>query len=261
MPKTVVQLQKALKRADVPRGTGYYIRSKEDVYVCWRDNSCVCLMSNEFPGHCDGTVKRQGRDQFGVSQPLDIPLPSPIRHYNQFMGGVVSDQLISYHRVLRQTKRYWRTIFYHLLEIAVTNAFIIHKWIQMEAGKKITTSGSFRDAIVLDIIKTFGTIASHGSIADDFTVRHGSTAISSERKKCVICHSNCGRQCLDCPFSPTLCQSRRKDCHGIWHSALYTVTRGQWFARKSRQSKKLDRQRKRAGRPRGSKNKKRKRVT
>ena len=181
-------------------------------------------MSNEFPGHSDGTVKSQGLDQFGVSQSLDIPLPSPIRHYNQFMGGVdMSDQLISYHRVLRQTKRYWRSIFYHLLDIAVTNAFIIHKWIQMEAGKKIT-SGSFRDAMVLDIIKTFSSIASHGSIADDFTVRHESTAISSERKKRVICHSNCGRQCLDCPFSPTLCQSRRKECHGMWHSALYTVT-------------------------------------
>ena len=37
----------ALSRADVPRGTGYYIRDNDDVYVYWRDNTCVasCQMS------------------------------------------------------------------------------------------------------------------------------------------------------------------------------------------------------------------------
>ena len=53
VPKTVVQLQKALNRVVVPRATGHYIHNKEDVYVCSRDNSCVCFMPNEYPGHSD----------------------------------------------------------------------------------------------------------------------------------------------------------------------------------------------------------------
>lgn len=52
----------------------------------------------------------------------------------------------------------------------------------------------------------------------------------------------------------------RKDCHGMWHNALYTVIRGQWFARKSGQSRGLEIPKKRVGRPIGSKNKRRKRA-
>ena len=260
VPPTVVQLQNALKCSDVPRGTGYYIRSQHDVYVCWRDNNVVCVMSNQYPGHSDGTIKRRGRSQSGVYESLEIPLPSPIKHYNQFMGGVdKSDQLISYHRVLRKTKRYWRTLFFHLLEIAVTNASILHKWLQMEAGDKPSSGGNFRDAIVLSIIQDSSTTAHHRSVAD-FTVRHGSTAISGIRRKCAVCRSSCGRQCPDCPFTPALCQSSRKDCHGRWHAASYSVTRGYWFAQKSHQYREIERKR-RPGRPIGSKDKKKRKST
>jgi len=43
------------------------------------------------------------------------------------MGGVdKSDQFMSYHCVLRQTIYYWKTLFYHLIEIMATNAFIFY---------------------------------------------------------------------------------------------------------------------------------------
>ena len=45
VPKEVQELQAALKRKSVPRGTGYYIRlpSSSSVFVCWRDNDCVTM--------------------------------------------------------------------------------------------------------------------------------------------------------------------------------------------------------------------------
>ena len=83
----------------------------------------------------------------------DVPLPSVIKFYNKFMGGVdLSDQLIGYHRILRQTKKYWKTLFYHLLEISLTNAFILHKWLIMMKGGSAPTNRSFRDQVVLAII-------------------------------------------------------------------------------------------------------------
>ena len=94
-------LKDALSHFDVPRGTGFYIRNQDDVYVCWRDNNCVCVMSNEYPGHQDGTVQRSGKNSQGVHEVVDVPLPSAIKHYNLFMGGVdKSDQLISYHGIV-----------------------------------------------------------------------------------------------------------------------------------------------------------------
>ena len=133
IPEDVPKLTQALGGPDVPRGTGYYLRVEDDVYVCWKDKQCVLVMSNNYPGHSDGTVKRRGLNSQGLYETLDIPLPSAIKAYNQFMGGVdFSDQLISYHRVLRTTKKYWKTLFFHLLEVSVTNAAVLKKWLCMQ---------------------------------------------------------------------------------------------------------------------------------
>ena len=122
---------------------------------CWRDNSVVCVLTNEHPGHQDGTVKRSGKTPTGAIQSIDVPLPSAIKHYNQFMGGVdKSDQLIRYHRIIRQTKKYRKMLFYHLLEICITNAAVIHKWISVDNRTKLLTMNGFHDKVVLESSKT-----------------------------------------------------------------------------------------------------------
>lgn len=146
VPPDVVQMKAALKHSSVARGTGYYIREPTSpiVYVCWRDRECVTLISTAHPGHQEGTAKRRSKDSTGQCVTLDVPLPSVVKQYNTFMGGVdKSDQLISYHRMTRQTKRYWKTIFYHLFEVAVTNAFILFKLSRIADGKKFPTESRF----------------------------------------------------------------------------------------------------------------------
>ena len=65
VPADVQMLQMALRKSNVPRGTGYYIREPQSsvVYVCWCDGSCVTLMSTAYAGHQEGTVKRRGKDR------------------------------------------------------------------------------------------------------------------------------------------------------------------------------------------------------
>jgi hypothetical protein len=269
VPESVKQLVSIMKRRDVPRGTGYYVRSSSIVYICWRDNDCVTVASNSFPGHEDGTAKRKGKNQSGGHQAVDVPLPAAIKQYNRFMGGVdKSDQLISYHRVLRQCKRYWKTLWYHLLEISATNAFILQKWLLLERNvKKIPTMTAFLDEVVLDIVKRHGTPMTEAW--STFTVRHGSKGYSyQQRRKCVICKKKTMRKCPDCPFSPALCQSAARDCHSEWHGNSFAARRQMWFLRqRSRLQTRVtavnlpsSSSRKRSGRPLGQKNKKRKSV-
>ena len=167
----------------------------------------------------------------------------------------MSDQLISYHRIIRQTRKYWKTLFYHLLEICATNAAIFQKWSCLENGKKPPTMSTFRDDIVLEIIQEFSGY-SINTATSDFTIRHGSVAIEGNRKRCAVCHSKCTRECKDCPFTPGLCQSSKKKCHDLWHQIENSVQRSTWFSSKKKLIQPTSVSQRRSGRPTGSKQKK-----
>ena len=107
-----------------------------------------------------------------------------------YMGGVdKSDQLISYHRMTHQTKRYWKTLSYHLMKIAATNAFIFHKFYRIEVGKRETTKSHFRDQLVLQIEKCGLPLLSVVVPASmQHRVSHGGKSLSvQQRSQCVIC--------------------------------------------------------------------------
>ena len=59
---------------------------------------------------------------------IDVPIPSPVLYYNKYMGRVdKSDQLIHYYNIFWQTRKYWKTLFFHFIDAACMNAYIIHK--------------------------------------------------------------------------------------------------------------------------------------
>ena len=47
-------------------------------------------------------------------------------------------------------------MFYHLLEIIVTNASMIKNWLRMKSGQKRVSQTQFRDNLNKEIITTFG---------------------------------------------------------------------------------------------------------
>ena len=63
-----------------------------------------------------------------------------IEKYNAYMGGVdKSDKLLSYHNVQRKTLRYWKTLFYHMIDIAAVNAFTLYNLITTSSKIKTIT--------------------------------------------------------------------------------------------------------------------------
>ena len=69
-------------------------------------------------------------------------------------GGVdKSDQFLAYHNVLRKTARFWKTLFYHLIDVAVVNLFILYNLVAVESGHKPISENDFRDILVLQSLK------------------------------------------------------------------------------------------------------------
>lgn len=103
-------------------------------------------------------VSRRVKDPVtNVSTTTDVPCPLMLEKYNKSMGGMdKSDQLISYHKVLRKTVKYWKTAFFHLIDVAIVNSHVLYNWFQLKNGKKNPTENQFRDSLVLKIISTYG---------------------------------------------------------------------------------------------------------
>jgi Transposase IS4 len=67
------------------------------------------------------------RPIFGASPVKDLPIPTPINAYNHHIGGVdIANQLRASFTTLRpQNLRYWKPLFYWLLDIALTNSYLL----------------------------------------------------------------------------------------------------------------------------------------
>ena len=107
------------------RGTVRYIRSGNILYLQWKDKRVVNMLSAVHTGHEFSMVTRNAKVD-GQYQAIAVKQPKCVADYNGSMGGVdVFDQLIATHRVLRKSKKYWKSIFLDLLDVCAVNAYIL----------------------------------------------------------------------------------------------------------------------------------------
>ena len=127
-PVSLAAQKKKMLPKKCDRGYGVWIRKNSILYNVWKDTKVVCVASTVHRGNADNKVKRRVKKDSGGCEEVLVPIPNSIYAYNRHMGGVdLSDQLLQYHQTRRQTHKYWKTLFYHCVDIAVTNAYILYK--------------------------------------------------------------------------------------------------------------------------------------
>lgn len=140
------------------------------------------------------------------------------------MGGVdLSDALIGYYTILHKTRRWYRTFFYHFVDIGIVNAFILHKEIARSRGERPMSQKAFRENLVLQLQE-----AGHGEIIrppqpppapTTPAVLHMPSYFGADgtqaRRHCVLCKQKTPLFCSTCEVA--LCLVPTRNCYTQWH--------------------------------------------
>ena len=108
------------------RGTMRWLRENNILFLQWRDNKSVSFISSMHNKANENTVCTRRTKKDGKYSRIEIQQPTLVNDYNKYMSGVdKSDQLIGKYESIRKTHKYWKTLFYHLLDIARVNSYIL----------------------------------------------------------------------------------------------------------------------------------------
>lgn len=86
----------------------------------------------------------------------------------------MSDALIGYYIVLRKNRKWYRSLMYHFVDVAVVNAFIIHQQLTAIKKKKAKSQREFQKALVSQLADWMLPPAESAEYA---TWRHQSSAL------------------------------------------------------------------------------------
>ncbi|XP_007548905.1 piggyBac transposable element-derived protein 4-like [Poecilia formosa] len=206
------------------RGSIRWIREDPLVFVKWMDTREVSVCSTIHPAFSGETVQRRMKDEEKRWIVKEIPCPTPIMAYNKYMGGVdLSDQLIQYYSAQRKTYCWYKTVFMHLIDIASTNAYILHRHLSTTKGEQPM---SHKDFIVVIASQLCGVDMT--GMPKNRATDHTPVPINAEqkankaRRQCRHClqvdrlRKDTSWKCKRCDVP--LCLLLDRNCFEKWHN-------------------------------------------
>ena len=104
------------------RGQSTFLKHKNITVVRWKDKRDVFALSTFHSNACNDELPHK---------------PEMIETYNQFMNGVDrADQLLSYYSLDKKSRKWWKKVFWRLLELCITNVHQIRKFTDNKAVHK-----------------------------------------------------------------------------------------------------------------------------
>lgn len=142
IPNCKLPLEKDMIK--MSRGTSMeYVAEYEGVSISsivWKDNKMVTLASTFVGEHPKSTIKRFDRVS---KKDVQIECPNIIKEYNRHMGGVdLLDSIVGRYKILLRSKRWYIRLFYHLLDLSVSNAWLLYRRAAKDNGNNNTKNAA-----------------------------------------------------------------------------------------------------------------------
>ena len=107
------------------RGETRQLQKGNQLVTAWFDKRQVAVLSSNFSPNQTVTVQRRMKEAPHIK---NVDMPAPIFTYNQYMGGVdLNDQLRSYYPSGRSGTKWWRYLFWFILDVSIINALILER--------------------------------------------------------------------------------------------------------------------------------------
>ena len=152
-------------------------------------------------------------------------LPEMVDDYNHHMMGVDRmDQMMSYYSFQRKSIKWWRKVFFWVMEVMVNNAHVIYK-AHTTTSRKLTMKEFRRELAVelcRNVVRSETGVLCHDHTLERLHGRHFPDKIS-KRKDCRVCSDRnpggarrvVNTVCATCSEKPALCLG---ECFRIYHT-------------------------------------------
>lgn len=201
-------------------------------WVKWMDKKPVHFLSNYHDPSEVTIVNRRQKD--GSLKPVNSPVICS--DYNKHMGYVDSaDRLIAVYKIDRKSKKWWFRLFWHFLDLTITNAYILYK--EKELNPKLPLK-KFRLLLVEQLVKHkipnprgrkrqshVSDISHHGKPQVSLDKRHSQAAhmpvFANESRRCAHCSTKEDQRrtkwkCMTC--NVPLCLLPERNCFQRYHT-------------------------------------------
>ena len=219
---------KSTSDRQLQRGEVRAYRDGRAMVLQWRDKRVITILTTS--GSCNQVQVQTHRGQQKVK-------PAVVQLYNNNMLGVdKTDQLASYYAFLRKSVKWWRKVFFWLLEVSVINSYIVYKAKVQQQGQEPLSHLQYRWSLVVSLVShqlQHPTRPRPGRRTDSslerlravphFAEESSSDGRRDSRKDCRVCSRQGHRRttnyhCITCSDKPHLHPGR---CFRIYHTRVH----------------------------------------
>ncbi|XP_059392676.1 piggyBac transposable element-derived protein 4-like [Carassius carassius] len=211
--------------SDSTMGSIRWIRDGPLVCVKWMDTQVVSVCSTIHAAYTGDRVKRKAKVQDRWKTKI-LPCPAPVSAYNHHMGGVdLSNQLLQFYTIQHKAMKWYRKVFLHFLDIASTNAFLLHKELIGNMTRK-----EFMEELIAELCGVSKKAEPEQSSTEHVPIP-GAELTSDDRRNATVGRRNCihcktvhGKRlqtpwkCQACDVH--LCLQLNRNCFQEWHKGV-----------------------------------------
>lgn len=184
-----------------------YDKANSLLFVRWKDNNIVTMATNNDSIEPLGKVKRWSKEK---KAKIDVSQPHLFASYNKGMGGVdLLDQGVNNYRITIQGKKWWWSLWTHMLNVSVVNAWKLHSVVNKQSIDQL----DFLRTIVRNYLRNFAK-STCTKMRKPSSVPKGLSQTGfghfpqklENPLRCKVCHQRVRWKCIKC--NATLCLER-----------------------------------------------------